>query len=103
MTPLSIAHTELHLFVQQVEEMQHAQRLLDRQHCATGLPVDASRWEDHRAAATGALWDTLDRVEPGLGLRLMRALYDHFEPGDDALDVSDASFQRAARLWPKPQ
>lgn len=82
MTPLSVAHTELRLFVEQVER---AHRLLiagDRVHLAAQEPSHAQGWDEHRTAATGLLWETLDRVEHGLGLRLMQALYPVFVVGE---------------------
>lgn len=85
MTPLSVAHTELRLFVTHIER-EHASvaRAQALRYAVGDLPYPEA-WENHRTAALGQLWETLDRVEHGLGLRLMKALFAVFEPeADDA-------------------
>ena len=66
MTPFSPAHTELALLVAKLEDQ--ARQL---EHEQAGW----MRWSDHRTNAVGQLWETFDRIEPGLGLRLVHALY----------------------------
>lgn len=80
MTPLSVAHTELRLFVKHIER-EHASvaRAQALRFAAGDLPYPEA-WENHRTAALGELWETLERVECGLGLRLMKALFAVFEP-----------------------
>lgn len=84
MTPLSIAHTELRLFVAQVESAHDALVRANALLRATGEGPSLDGWEDLRTAAIAQLWDALDRIEPGLGLRLMKALHAVFETGDEA-------------------
>lgn len=83
MTPLSVAHTELRLYVAQVESAHRALERAIALRQAAGEPAPFDAWEDLRTAALAQLWETLDRIEPGLGLRLMKALYAVFEPGDE--------------------
>ena len=83
MTPLSLAHTELRLFVQQAEAAHRALALADQMRAAAQWPASLDGWEDLRIVSIASLWDTLDRIEPGLGLRLMQALFPVFVAGDE--------------------
>ena len=58
--------TELHLLVDALEAQANIlRRTPARRH------ADDTRWEDHRTESIAAVWETLDRIEPGLGARLM--------------------------------
>lgn len=81
MTPLTKAHTELRLAVQQAE--QRADAFLEHtpaEEAATGK-LDEARLSDHRVAVAGDLAHALDLVEPGLGARFMQALYVELDLG----------------------
>ena len=82
MTPLSVAHTELRLFVLFMEREHKALALAEQVRRAAGAPPSFDGWEDLRTVALGQLWELLDRVEPELGLRLMKALFPTFVTGD---------------------
>ena len=66
MTPLSQAHTEVKLLVETLQK-QSAELLAAR--------AGPMQWDDHRTNAIGEIWRTLDRIEPGLGLELVYAMY----------------------------
>lgn len=82
MTPLNQARTELRLAVLQAEGRAHGwAELPTAQEC--GYDVYAARAEDHRVAVLGDVADALDRIDPGLGSRLMQALYPELALGED--------------------
>lgn len=97
MTPLSVAHTELRLFVEQVEAMHRALERAAELRRAAGAPPSFDGWEDLRTAAIAQLWETLERVETKLGLRLMKALYPVFETEEQP--ALPKIFEQA---WPVP-
>lgn len=63
----SEAHAEIELWVQHIESIAESLRATP----GTG----AEQWEDHRTEAMADLWDTLDRIEPGLGRRAQQAFH----------------------------
>lgn len=65
MIPLSEAVLELRLVVAQAEDL------------APGLCASHGHLEDFRTETYAHLMDALDRVDPGLGTRLLLALYPH--------------------------
>lgn len=65
MTLLSTAHIELRLFIERIEaEAAHLR-------ARSAAPA---HWQDHGTNCIGTLVETLQRIEPGLGLRLLSAL-----------------------------
>lgn len=97
MTPLSVAHTELRLYVQQTEAAHHALEAAQDLRHAAGQPAAIDAWEGLRTAAIAQLWEMLERVEPTLGLRLMKALYPVFTT-DEELALPRVYEQQ----WPVP-
>ena len=66
--PLTVAHAGLRLLVAQAE---HNAAVLGQQ------PFDEAAQQQHIGASIGALLDTLDALEWGLGTRLRQAMYVH--------------------------
>lgn len=67
--------TELHLLVDALEAQANILRSTPARRQA-----DESRWEDQRTESLAAVWETLDRIEPGLGARFMAS---QFKNGDE--------------------
>jgi hypothetical protein len=74
MKPYTEAAAELRLLVQRTEE-----RLASAAREPARLAPDSAHHqaEDLRTEAIGELFDTLDRIDCGLGTRLMLAMYPH--------------------------
>lgn len=94
MTPLSRAILELRLAVTKAE-----QRALSLERRVAGLErtVHPSAYHpddlhDHRLAVTGDLADAIDRIEAGLGMRLMQAMH----PECDFEGMADVVIDSAA-------
>lgn len=68
MNLMSVTQTELQIAVL---DITHRSRLL----AARPVPPTYDDWCDHRTESIAHLLDAIDRIEPGLGTRLMFALY----------------------------
>ena len=72
------AHIEVLLFVRYVEERAQAMKTRS-----------AAELEEMRTEAIGALSSTLDRIEDGLGRRLIKAMYPEHARLADALKTAN--------------
>jgi hypothetical protein len=95
MTPLSVAHTEMRLFVAQTEQARATLDAAIKLRFFTGEPASIDCWEDHRTAALAGLWQALDTIEHNLGLRLMKALFPAFVSGDET-----SAGHAPVEVWP---
>lgn len=66
MSPFTDPVLELRLVAQKAEEAASAASIAQASH---------ADMEDHRAAVLGDLLDAIDRIDAGLGARLLRAMY----------------------------
>lgn len=82
MQPYTDAVLELRILVKNAEA------------AALPLPADAThgQMEDHRTAVSGELFEALDRIDRGLGTRLMLAMY----PKASAMNQAAAAGERRA-------
>lgn len=76
MTPVNAALAELLLAVRQAEQRGVAVLLRAAADAGPGQPLFAfGILEDHRVEVAGDLADAMDRIQPGLGGRLMQAMF----------------------------
>lgn len=66
MSPFTDPVLELRLVAHKAETAASAASMAQASH---------ADMEDHRAAVLGDLLDAIDRIDPGLGSRLLRAMY----------------------------
>lgn len=79
MTPLNVAITELRVTCVVAEA------------AARQVPRQAIELDHHRTSIVGALLDALDRIDPGLGERYLRAMYPHVQPATDTANTTPGS------------
>lgn len=93
MTPMNQAVTELLLAVESAEA--RAEAYLDENDHATD---HNGRLTDHRTEVAGDLCDALDRIVPGMGQRLMQAMYPELD-----LCLEDLMTLMTAMGYPLPE